>query len=181
MLCQGYNRSADYWAFGVLIFEMLTGAAPFAAKSDRERHAKILSAAITFPADFNLQAKDCVSRLCVLDISHRLGMMAGGVDELQDHTFFAEVDWHGMSTLQIKPPFVPRVRSQADWDARVPIKLPDVKEEALHPGALLTALLLSPAFAHPTRQRMSSCSATTNQCWTSMDTTTRVLLTQKPM
>ena len=133
MLCQGYNRSADYWAFGVLVFEMLTGNAPFASKSDRERHAKILSATLAFPPDFNLQAKDLVSRLCVLDISHRLGMMARGLEEIQDHPFFSDVDWYAMRTLAVKPPFVPRVRSQAEWDARAPMKLPDAKDEALHP------------------------------------------------
>jgi len=123
MLCQGYNRSADYWAFGVFVFELLTGGAPFAAKSDRERHAKILSASISYPADFNLQAKDLVARLCVLDISHRLGMMAGGIEEIKDHSFFADVDWYAVDTLQVKPPFVPRVRSQEEWDARPPLKM----------------------------------------------------------
>jgi CRP-like cAMP-binding protein len=133
MLCQGYNRSADYWAFGVLVFEMLTGNAPFASKSDRERHHKILNATLAFPPDFNLQAKDLVSRLCVLDISHRLGMMAGGLEEIQDHAFFSDVDWYAMRTLAVKPPFVPRVRSQAERDARASMKLPEAKEEALHP------------------------------------------------
>jgi protein kinase X len=133
MLCQGYNRSADYWAFGVLVFEMLTGNAPFASKSDRERHHKILNAQLAFPPDFNLQAKALVSGLCVLDISHRLGMMAGGYEEIQDHAFFSDVDWYAMRTLAVKPPFVPRVRSQAEWDARATMKLPEAKEEALHP------------------------------------------------
>ena len=68
MLCQGYDRSADYWAFGVLVFEMLVGFAPFAAKSDRERHHKILTASIVYPADFNPAAKDIVKGLCMLDI-----------------------------------------------------------------------------------------------------------------
>ena len=133
MLCQGYNRSADYWAFGVLVFEMLTGNAPFASKSDRERHAKILGATLVFPPDFNLQAKDLVSRLCVLDVSHRLGMMARGLEEIQDHPFFSECDWYAYRTLQTKAPFVPRVRTRAEWDARATMKFPDVKDETLHP------------------------------------------------
>ena len=79
MLCRGYDKSADYWAFGVLIYEMLVGSAPFAANSDRERHQRILTATIAYPADFPSAAKDLVKRTCMLDVSHRLGMMARGV------------------------------------------------------------------------------------------------------
>lgn len=117
MLCQGYNKSADYWAFGVLVYEMLVGYAPFASDSDRDRHNRILRATISFPDSFPPQGKDLVrlhcrpsrginrcgvlalifgvrppqvSRLCVLDISRRLGMMAGGIAEIQSHAFFGE-------------------------------------------------------------------------------------------
>jgi protein kinase X len=131
MLCQGYNRSADFWAFGVLVYELLTGGAPFAAKSDRDRHANILGAHLVFPPDFNLQAKDLVASLCVLDISHRLGMMAGGCEAVQDHAFFADMDWYAVRTLAVKPPFVPRVRTQAEWDARLPMSLPEERSDAM--------------------------------------------------
>lgn len=132
MLCQGYDKSADYWAFGVLVYEMLVGYAPFSAKSDRERHHKILTASIVFPPDFNLQAKDIVKRLCMLDISHRLGMMAGGVAEIQDHPFFVEIDWYQYRQCAVKPPWVPRPKTQAELERNV-LKLPEPRGEALHP------------------------------------------------
>lgn len=132
MLCQGYDKSADYWAFGVLVFEMLVGNAPFAAKSDRERHHKILTASISFPADFNLQAKDLVKRLCMLDISHRLGMMAGGIEDIQDHPFFAEVDWYQYRSCAVKPPWIPRPKTDAELCRNV-LKLPEPRGESLHP------------------------------------------------
>lgn len=61
--------------FGVLIFEMLTGGAPFAGEEDA-RMAKILSGKVVFPPDFPPDARDCVTRLCQRDISRRLGMSA---------------------------------------------------------------------------------------------------------
>ena len=119
MLCEGYDRSADYWAYGVLVFEILAGFAPFASSSDRQRHhkalpspaprlpervlepnpqgcvrpqpaAQILTATVTYPDFFENSAVDLVSRLCVRNVSHRLGMMAGGIDAIFHHAWFAK-------------------------------------------------------------------------------------------
>ena len=62
MLSQGYNRSADYWAFGVFTYEMLSGHAPFTGKDDTDRHRRILTADLKFNAGFPLRAKDLVRR-----------------------------------------------------------------------------------------------------------------------
>lgn len=32
----GYNKSVDYWAFGILIFELLVGHTPFKVKNDAQ-------------------------------------------------------------------------------------------------------------------------------------------------
>lgn len=32
----GYNKSVDYWAFGILIFELLVGHTPFKVKNDKD-------------------------------------------------------------------------------------------------------------------------------------------------
>lgn len=57
MLCQGHDKAADYWAFGVFIFEMLAGCAPFESRSESERYNKILRGLLVFPEDFNLQVR----------------------------------------------------------------------------------------------------------------------------
>ena len=44
MLSQGYDQSADLWAFGVFVFELLAGHAPFKAETDARRHRRILTA-----------------------------------------------------------------------------------------------------------------------------------------
>mmetsp|Transcript_39149 Transcript_39149/g.54353 ORF Transcript_39149/g.54353 Transcript_39149/m.54353 type:complete len:817 (+) Transcript_39149:48-2498(+) len=93
MLCQGHDKAADLWAFGVFIFEMLAGRAPFESQSDSERYNKILRGQVHFPEDFNLLAKDIVSKLCVVDISRRLGCTAEGIKEIKQHPFFADLDW----------------------------------------------------------------------------------------
>lgn len=115
MLSQGYGKSADYWAFGVFIYEMLTGYAPFMGKSDSDRHRRILTADLRFRSDFHLHAKDLVSKLCVVDLSHRYGMMARGIADIKDHPFFSqEYDWNQVAERTITPPLMPKLKKAED-------------------------------------------------------------------
>ena len=125
MLQTDYNRSADYWAFGVFVFELLAGSAPFGGATERERHNKICAALVPFQEGFNLQGRDLVSKLCVVNVSQRLGMGAAGTDAIQDHLFFAELSWAALQRGDMRPPFVPNMRSRAQWEARPPMHFAD--------------------------------------------------------
>jgi serine/threonine protein kinase len=117
MLSQGYDMSADYWAFGVLVYEMLAGYAPFQAKTDSQRHRRILTADLRFKDGFQLRAKDLVSKLCVVDTSRRLGMLSGGVDDIKRHAFFHEhgkADWAARARREATPPLMPVIRRAED-------------------------------------------------------------------
>ncbi|KAK3282546.1 hypothetical protein CYMTET_9720 [Cymbomonas tetramitiformis] len=105
-LCQGHDKSADFWSFGVLVFEMLAGYAPFDGRSNSERLEKRLAGKIGFPEDFNLQAKDLVVRLCRVDVSQRLGMGPGGFEDIKAHPFFGNLDWEDMENQLVKPPSI---------------------------------------------------------------------------
>lgn len=110
MLAQGYDQLADYWSFGVLLYEMLVGYAPFASVCDGVRHRRIVTSDLKFHTSyFPLTAKSLISRLCVVDVSKRLGSSARGVWDLKSHDFFT-VDWSDVTSRRLDPPHVPARR-----------------------------------------------------------------------
>ena len=60
---QGHTTSLDLWNLGVLLFELLTGSAPFQASNQAAMFEKILKVRITFPKNFPPLAKDLISKL----------------------------------------------------------------------------------------------------------------------
>jgi serine/threonine protein kinase len=62
----GYSKNVDWWALGVLMFEMSTGVSPFRGKGDRQTtYEKILRGVVKFPKDFDPVVKNLVKKLLV--------------------------------------------------------------------------------------------------------------------
>ena len=57
ILSKGHNHAADYWALGVLIFEMMTGYAPFYSADTMQVYARIIQNDLHFPFDFSKTAE----------------------------------------------------------------------------------------------------------------------------
>jgi serine/threonine protein kinase len=69
---QGHGTPLDIWNLGVLLFELLTGQAPFQAPNQRVMFEKIKRCKIDFPLSFPPMAKDLVQRLMRPDPSERI-------------------------------------------------------------------------------------------------------------
>ena len=53
---KGYGKGVDWWAYGCLLYEMLTGWPPFYDSNLQEQCAKILRAKVTFSPKFRIRA-----------------------------------------------------------------------------------------------------------------------------
>jgi serine/threonine protein kinase len=93
---KGHGKPVDWWALGILIFEMLAGYPPFFDDNPFGIYEKILAGRIQFPAHFDLAAKDIVKRLLTADRTKRLGNLRGGAEDVRRHKWFRDVDWDAL-------------------------------------------------------------------------------------
>ena len=85
---KGQTFSVDWWALGVLVFEMLAGYPPFSDENIFGIYEKILGGKIDWPRHIEPNAKDLIKRLLVLDRTKRLGSLKNGVDDIKRHRWF---------------------------------------------------------------------------------------------
>ena len=59
---EGHNKSADWWSYGILIFEMLCGIPPFYCENTERMYDLITNAELRFPKRVQLseEAKDLI-------------------------------------------------------------------------------------------------------------------------
>ncbi|KAF8870890.1 kinase-like domain-containing protein [Infundibulicybe gibba] len=118
---QRYNKSVDWYALGVLIFEMLSGLPPY---HQAEANPVLLYEKITrgptyirWPAAFNEFATDLILKLMESDPSKRYGNMRHGAGDVFAHPWFREVDWDKLAAREITAPYLPKISGDGDASA----------------------------------------------------------------
>ncbi|CAG9822456.1 unnamed protein product [Phaedon cochleariae] len=123
---KGHTFAADWWSFGVLMFEMLTGALPFQGANRRDTMTQILKAKLTMPSDLSAEAQSLLRVLFKRNPANRVGAGPGGIDDLKNHEFFATIDFDALAAKRIRPPFQPTVSGPEDayFDSEFTSKTP---------------------------------------------------------
>jgi len=106
----GYGKAVDWWSFGSLVYEMLTGLPPFYNQDVQQMYRLILTARLTFPPYMSDNARSLVHLLLEKDPSKRLS----DPEVMKRHAFFEGIDWDALYRKKITPPFIPPVASAMD-------------------------------------------------------------------
>nr|AML78015.1 putative LOV domain-containing protein [Hypecoum procumbens] len=90
----GHTSAVDWWALGVLLYEMLFGYTPFRGKTRQITFTNILHKDLKFPGSISvsLPVKQLIYRLLHRDPRNRLGAREGA-NEIKQHPFFRGVNW----------------------------------------------------------------------------------------
>lgn len=116
---KGHDKGVDWWALGILIYEMLIGVTPFYNRNRSVMMSKIQKSKIVFPhkkrynIEYSDDAKDIICKLLSKRKEKRLGFI-NDVNEILEHPWFTCVDAKHIVSRQIVPPFTPSVKDEAD-------------------------------------------------------------------
>jgi serine/threonine protein kinase len=91
ILREGHNKAADWWSYGILLYELLCGHPPYRGNSVQETYDEIIRGDLEFSKNIDPSAKDIIRRLLTRDPQQRLGSL--GARDLKQHKFFKGLDW----------------------------------------------------------------------------------------
>uniref|UniRef100_A0A669CBM5 protein kinase C n=1 Tax=Oreochromis niloticus TaxID=8128 RepID=A0A669CBM5_ORENI len=117
---EDYGFSVDWWALGVLMFEMMAGRSPFDIITDNpdmntEEYLfqVILEKPIRIPRSLSVKAAGVLKGFLNKDPKERLGcQVQTGFTDIKSHTFFRSIDWEQLEKKEVTPPFKPQISDE---------------------------------------------------------------------
>ncbi|XP_075257299.1 calcium-independent protein kinase C-like [Convolutriloba macropyga] len=111
-----YGASVDWWALGVLMYEMMAGQPPFEADNEDDLFESILHDDVLYPVWLSKEAVSILKQLMTKNPGKRLGCVAtqGGENAIKAHPFFRDINWEDLLRRAVRPPFKPKLKTKRD-------------------------------------------------------------------
>ncbi|XP_076044178.1 protein kinase C isoform X2 [Oratosquilla oratoria] len=111
-----YGASVDWWALGVLMYEMMAGQPPFEADNEDDLFESILHDDVLYPVWLTKEAVSILKGFMMKNSAKRLGCVPenGGEQAIRNHKFFKDMDWEALEQRRVKPPFTPKIKGRKD-------------------------------------------------------------------
>jgi len=111
LLGEGASRMNDWWSFGAIMYEMVSGYPPFLKSHNKEgnRFTNIINTQINCSKRISNALKDFLLKILCINPNERLGF--NGISEIMNHEFFQNLNWDLIAQRQLEPPYIPKNKS----------------------------------------------------------------------
>lgn len=131
IMSKGYSFAVDWWALGVLMFEMMAGHPPFFAADPTKLYEKVLDGHYKCPDSMSQDCKGILRGLLQVDPIKRLGSHKDGVHDIKGHIWFYDINWQNVLQQRADPPFVPNFDSPGDTSNFPEIAQPKLRKASI--------------------------------------------------
>lgn len=158
LLDKKYGRAVDWWAFGVLIYQMLLQQSPFRGEDEDEIYDAILADEPLYPIHMPRDSVSILQKLLTREPDQRLGSGPTDAQEVMSQPFFRNINWDDIYHKRVQPPFLPQIKSATDtsnfdseFTSVTPVLTPVQSGMLIHPlwslriAILTLAIVLSQA------------------------------------
>ncbi|KAH8731186.1 hypothetical protein GQ44DRAFT_605444 [Phaeosphaeriaceae sp. PMI808] len=114
LLDKKYGRAVDWWAFGVLIYQMLLQQSPFRGEDEDEIYDAILADEPLYPIHMPRDSVSILQKLLTREPEMRLGSGPTDAQEIMSHAFFRNINWDDIYHKRVPAPFIPTITSATD-------------------------------------------------------------------
>ncbi|KAG6811458.1 hypothetical protein H0H92_007281 [Tricholoma furcatifolium] len=101
-----YSYEVDWWSFGTMLYEMLTGITPFWANNHSDMYVRVLQDELQFPDD---RAIDQDTKSLIRGLLQRNPALRICEPRIKKHPYFSMIDWTHVYYKRYIPPYIPPI------------------------------------------------------------------------
>lgn len=110
---KGHSKPVDWWALGILLYELTVGIPPFYSQNVNEMYKMICESPLRFPPSLSQPIRQVITGLLKREPQRRLGS-ARDVEDIKECAFFNVLDFDLLYRKEIDPPYCPKVKGKSD-------------------------------------------------------------------